>query len=588
MMLGAAMVLGACSQEKDSLIQPTQEQYSGSGNLSLEGELTLNAGESPRALSWDLVGANTADASPYSQNGAFRLRLQIGSELSIWTIVRSASQTKPLYVGQLKWTVVSDQTGSNPGAPARYRLRINKQNIRILDEALLANNDIYLSGLLFGKSGAAGQTFTFDPETLRLSITTPERASDHKDYLKSEYAQQQGIEQIPAVYTFDKLRISVSKNNPGSATPYKGIVSTGTFSPRGSVLRLISYIDTDYNLLTAATKKLDPGEPALGIYSRYTDPTYPYYNPQQLEADRQALLAEAKRITGNRAYLEPIGGVLRGVKDGYFDFAKEGIPFVATKTHDIEIPTIEPKGTRYNTLEQPSAAVAAANAKQGILNLWVASEEGSSTSAQFELETSFDTYLTVDKDYDDVGQDPKYPGTKGCYWTEERPISEFPVKPLDPTLPTTGDESQTSTTVAPWDKAPKKVLAVGLWTNDLKELLDAKEPATTLYRKLDSIKLYRVRGNKLAWEKFEHPQLPQPKWDLPYTLKFIAYLPRYDEPTRQTRKQTITLGKGRSYAGRLIYTIYAGGYSGRFSNEGATKFGAQDFGYNVVWSSLPE
>lgn len=583
--IATALLLGACSQEQNSPLAPEYEQYIGSGNLALEGELTLDLGEAARNLSWDVVESQGTTGVAYNQSGAFRLKLTVGDELDIWTIVRSLSQTQPLYVGQLKWVVVSN-TNTNLTSPAKYKLRLKPQIIRVSDEAALAGNDLSVSGLLFGKSGAAGQTFSFDPTTLRLSITTPERASDHKDYLKSAHAQQQGIEQVPAVYTFDKLKVSVSKTNAGAPAPYRGIVSPGVMSPRGSVLRLISYVDTDYNLLTAKTKILEQGEPWIGVYSRYSDgrtEAEKAQKLQQLQTYRQALLDEAKRITQNRAYLEPIGGALRGVKDGYFDFSADGIPFVVTKTHDIEIPTIEPRGTRYNTLDYPSAAVAAANAQQGVLNLWVASEEGSTTSAEFALETDFITYLKADKEFDDVGTDPAWPGTKGCYWTETRLISEIQASPGNPST----IDTYTSSTVGSWGKTPRRVLALGLW-QDVKTMLDAKYPASGSDKTgLRNCDFYFVRNGKLSWESIPHP-LPAPEWKVPTALEFIAYLPRYDEPTKQTRRQTITLGKGRSYAGRLIYTVYAGGYAGRFQIEPTPMLGVTGFGYSIGWDDLPE
>lgn len=565
-----SLILGsACSQDDALSTISTQENtavrvLSNAQDITFTGTLALPLETSrARALQYDQV--SSASTAPIANTGAFKGKFEVGKNVKVWTIIKSTSQSKPLFCEEIDWK-----------ATAEGRLEPVEGLIRLLAPAGTPTTDWTIGGFIVGSSGVAGQVFSFDKETLRLNITTPNKASDHLDHKASEL-NKTGITGLPTIYTFGWTPISVTQTSREGKPVYQASFGTMTLAPRGTVLRLLSFVDLNYNLFTRKTKSV-VGEPSTEAELT----TVPL--EERIELNKRAL-AEANRLTKGTAYIEPIRGVLKGVKDGYIDFSQDQIPFVSTGTHDFEIPTIEEPGTKYNPLVSTSAD--GANAKRGVLYLWVASEEGRNTSAEYQLETEFISYLTTDKVYDDVGTDPKYPGTQGTYWTETRQLTNNAKDIIGNPYPEIGLLRED---IFKFSRTKSKTLSFGIW-NELRPRLE-KWAASLKNGVLDwELRVKQVKGNGWYWNELyretyrKTPVIPE----LPHTMDYTVHFPRYDTPTKRVLTRTLPLQKGRSVASYIIYSVILGEYEGYFTPQPAMIAGHDGWGHISISSpSWPE
>lgn len=573
----------ACTQ--DEILSPTTEKtvveriISGSEEYALIGDLTLpTESTNPRALQYDLVASKSSNSTnlvvsdQLAYTGAFKGKFEVGKSVKVWTIIKSASQSKPLYCEEIDWIATSEG-----------RLEPSEGLIRILAPTGTSTTDWSIGGFIVGSSGVAGQVFEFDKETLRLKITTPDRASSHLDHKASEL-NRTGITSLPTIYTFGWSPITMTKTTQSGKTVYRASIGTLKLSPRGTVLRLLSYIDLDYNLFSLRTKRI-LGELGIG----WANTTFT--TPEEVEKASKQALAEANRLTKGTAYIQPVRGVLKGVKDGYIDFSQTTMPFVAETTHDFVIPPIEEGEAKYNPLVPNSAD--AANAKRGALYLWVASEEGTSTSAEYQLETEFISYLTTEKEYDDKGTDPQFPGTQGTYWTETRRIVNGTGYDADswgipyPENTLSADyQGIMRNELKEFASTPRKTLSFGIWSEVESDLRKAIGSTSNL--NISSLFQKRVQGSALKWVSvpYEIDKIPSP---LPYSVDYVVHLPRYDQPTTNVLRKSLKLQKGRTAASLIIYSVMYGDYEGvRTTLVPAGMNSYKSFGTTLEWHNLPE
>lgn len=333
-----AIVMPSCSDVTEPQSTSLTSSVTGEGTaINLSAELAVpQSRDVVRGLSWAIQG----------ETGAFAGKFAVGQKVKMWTLLRGSDTSLPVVTQELEWTAVSESKLRLDQALFAFKDPTTGKPIKLpLDQG-----EWYVAGLLVGESGAAGQTFTFDPAQIRLNVTTPQQAGASLDLAKADYGTQTNFTKIPGIYFsgWSKLTITSTESTSivaGTSVTTKSFTakaSSATLSPLGSVLRLGLNIATQVD----AT--------AITFGTEITS------NPSYLE---QAISKGTRAFTGST--ITPKEAKIQGLKNGYYDL-KSTPTFVATETIDMSIPL--PEGEKSYLF--PTEQFAASNT--GVLYLWVA------------------------------------------------------------------------------------------------------------------------------------------------------------------------------------------------------------------------